>query len=48
MTDERFRLAQRPGQERFLWFDKQTVPDTGMGTLDETTLETMTERGRKV
>ena len=34
-TDERLRLAQRRGQARFLWFDKQPVPDTGMGTLDE-------------
>ena len=34
-SDERLRLAQRRGQARFLWFDKQTVPDTGFGTLDE-------------
>ena len=34
-THERLRLAQRRGQARFLWFDKQPVPDTGMGTLDE-------------
>ena len=33
--DERLRLAQRRGQARFLWFDKQTVPGTGFGTLDE-------------
>lgn len=35
-ADERLRLAQRRGQARFLWFDKQTVPGTGFGTLDET------------
>ena len=35
MSDERLRLAQRRGQARFLWFDKQPVPDTGFGTLDE-------------
>ena len=34
-SDERLRLAQRRGQARFLWFDKQTVPGTGIGTLDE-------------
>ena len=34
-SDERLRLAQRRGQARFLWFDKQPVPDTGLGTLDE-------------
>lgn len=34
-SDERLRLAQRRGQARFLWFDKQTVPETGFGTLDE-------------
>ena len=33
--DERLRLAQRRGQARFLWFDKQTVPETGFGTLDD-------------
>ena len=33
-SDERLRLAQRRGQTRFLWFDKQTVPETGFGTLD--------------
>ena len=33
--DERLRLAQRRGQARYLWFDEQTVPDTGFGTLDE-------------
>ena len=34
-SDERLRLAQRRGQARFLWFDKQTVSGTGFGTLDE-------------
>ena len=34
-SDERLRLAQRRGQARFVWFDKQTVPGTGFGTLDE-------------
>ena len=34
-SDERLRLAQRRGQARFLWFDKQTVPETGYGTLDK-------------
>ena len=33
--DERLRLAQRRGQARFLWFDKQPVAGTGLGTLDE-------------
>ena len=34
-SDERLRLAQRRSQARFLWFDKQAVPDTGFRTLDE-------------
>ena len=34
-NDERLRLAQRRGQARFRWFDEQTVPNTGLGTLDE-------------
>ena len=34
-SDERLRLAQRRGQARFLWFDKQAVPGTGFRTLDE-------------
>ena len=34
-SDERLRLAQLRGQARFLWFDKQPVSDTGLGTLDE-------------
>ena len=32
-SDERLRLAQRRGQARFLWFDKQTVSGTGSGAL---------------
>ncbi|MXZ47828.1 MAG: hypothetical protein F4Z13_01025 [Candidatus Dadabacteria bacterium] len=32
-SDERLRLAQNRGQSRFLWFDKQTVPETGFETL---------------
>ena len=34
-SDERLRLAQRRSQAQFIWFDKQTVPGTGLGTLDE-------------
>ena len=34
-SDERQRLAQRRSQARFLWFDKQPVSNTGLGTLDE-------------
>ena len=34
-SDERLRLAQQRGQARFLWFDKQPVPGTGFGSLDE-------------
>ncbi|MCY4607087.1 MAG: putative DNA binding domain-containing protein [bacterium] len=33
--DERPRLAQRRSQARFLWFDKQPVPETGFRTLIE-------------
>lgn len=33
--DERLRLAQRRSQARFVWFDKQPVPDTGFKTLEE-------------
>ena len=32
-SDEMLRLAQSRGQSRFLWFDKQTVPETGFKTL---------------
>ena len=35
-SDERLRLAQRRSQARFLWFDKQPVPETGFRTLSET------------
>ena len=31
--DERLRLVQRRSQARFLWFDKQPVPETGFKTL---------------
>lgn len=34
-SDERLRLAQHHAQSRFLWFDKQSVPGTGFGSLDE-------------
>ena len=33
--DERLRLAQRRAQSRYLWFDKQMVPQTGFETLAE-------------
>ena len=33
--DQRLRLAQQRGQSRFLWFDKQPVPETGFETLNE-------------
>ena len=35
-VDERLRLTQRRSQARFLWFDKQPVPETGFKTLAET------------
>ena len=34
-NDEQLRLAQRRAQARYRWFDEQTVPNTGFGTLDE-------------
>lgn len=34
-SDEHLRHAQRRGQSRFLWFDKQPVPGTGFGSFDE-------------
>lgn len=34
-SDEKLRLAQQRAQSRFLWFDKQPVPGTGFGSLDE-------------
>ena len=33
--DESMRLAQNRTQNRYPWFDKQIVPDTGFKTLDE-------------
>lgn len=33
--DERLRLAQNRAQSRYLWFDKQVVPQTGFETLGE-------------
>ena len=33
--DERLRLTQNRTQSRYLWFDKQVVPDTGFETLNE-------------
>ncbi|MXY16077.1 MAG: transcriptional regulator [Acidobacteria bacterium] len=33
--DERMRIAQRPAQSRYLWFDRQPVPNTGFETLSE-------------
>lgn len=34
-SDERLRLAQRRAQSRYLWFDRQIVPQTGFETLNE-------------
>lgn len=34
-SDERLRLAQNRAQNRYLWFDKQIVPNTGFETLSE-------------
>lgn len=34
-SDERLRLAQQRGQARFLWFDRQPMAGTGIGTLNE-------------
>ena len=33
--DDRLRLAQSRSQARFVWFDKQTIPETGFNTLEE-------------
>lgn len=33
--DERLRLAQRRAQSRYLWYDRQIVPQTGFETLNE-------------
>ncbi len=34
-SDEQLRLSQQSAQARFLWFDKQPVPETGFQTLQE-------------
>ncbi len=34
-SDESLRLAQNRAQNRYLWFDKQVVPETGFETLVE-------------
>lgn len=34
-SDERLRLSQQRAQSRYLWFDKQHVPETGFQTLAE-------------
>ncbi len=34
-SDERMRLAQRRAQARYRWFDGQTVPNTGLETLND-------------
>ena len=34
-VDERLRLAQKRAQNRYLWFDKQIVVETGFDTLEE-------------
>ena len=47
-TDEELRLAQRRGQARFLWFDKQPVPQTGFRSLEESLWKPMlSAEGRK-
>ena len=40
-SDERMRLAQRRAQSRYLWFDEQTVPDTGFESLEERLWESL-------
>lgn len=40
-SDERLRLAQRRGQSRFLWYDKQSVHGTGSGSLDKSLWESL-------
>ncbi|MDE0139933.1 MAG: putative DNA binding domain-containing protein [Caldilineaceae bacterium] len=35
MSDDQLRLAQLRAQARYVWFDKQPVPGTGFGTLEE-------------
>lgn len=39
--DESLRLEQNRAQNRYLWFDKQTVPETGFETLSERLWEPM-------
>lgn len=39
--DERMRLAQRRAQARYLWYDRQTVPNTGFETLSEQLWESL-------
>ncbi len=39
--DEKLRLSQNRAQNRYLWFDKQNVPDTGFETLNEKLWEPM-------
>ena len=34
-SDAQLRLTQKRAQSRFIWFDKQTVVGTGVGSLDE-------------
>lgn len=34
-TDQILRLAQQRDQSRFLWFDRQTVPESGFGAFEE-------------
>lgn len=34
-SDEESRLAQQRSQARYLWFDRQPLPDTGFESLDE-------------
>ena len=45
LSDEKLRLAQKRSQGRYLWFDKQAWPNTGIGTLDKVALEAADERG---
>lgn len=35
MSDDQLRLAQQRAQARYVWFDKQPIPGTGLGSLDE-------------
>ncbi len=40
-SDERLRISQLRAQNRYLWYDKQVVPDTGFSTLCERLWEPM-------